>query len=139
MTDTEIDWRLSDKRHSIQRYRPVFMMFQIGLLIVGSLFWINAKTYDQGFSAEIYGTFALQFPAEMWAAIMMAGSAITWLGLIKPIRHKTIITGSLINALQFAALSYSAAFTGGEFVIAVFASIIFMTPHIWLAVEAMLD
>ena len=37
---------------------------------------ITAKLRAEAFSAETYGRFALMFPAEFWAGLMMAGAAI---------------------------------------------------------------
>ena len=139
MAAIDIDWALCGKRHSIARYRPLLMAFQILLFFAGSMFWIDARTSDVAFSTSVYGEFALQYPAELWAGAMMGFSTITWLGLIKPIRKNMVAIGAIGNAVQFMLLSYSAVFTGGEFVIGIFASSIFLTPHVWLSIEAVIE
>lgn len=111
------------------------MMFECGLFFIGALFWIEARLSGEAFAQDIYGRFALLFPAEAWAFLFMAGSAITINGLMKPVHHMRVTIGACIQFVNFSALTYSAAFTGGEFVIAVFASVMFATPHIWIAVE----
>lgn len=134
-----IDWRLCTELHSLARYRPIAMAFEIGLFFIGVLFWIEARLSGEAFSASIYGNFALVFPAEFWAMIMMCGAAITVNGLIKPVHRKRIALGAIVQIFNFGFISASAAFTGGEFVIAVFASVIFLTPHLWLAAEGLRD
>ncbi len=137
MRVVDIDWRLCADRHGLTRFRPIAMAFEFGLFFIGALFWIEARLQGEAFSADIYGDFALLFPAEFWAAGMMGGAAITINGLIKPIHHRMVAVGSFLQFANFSALSYSSAFTGGEFVIAVFASVMFVTPHIWLIFEGL--
>lgn len=137
MRVVDIDWRLCSDRYGLARFRPVAMAFEIGLFFIGSLFWIEARLQGDAFSADIYGNFALMFSAEFWAALMMAGAAITINGLVKPMHGKRVTIGSVIQFATFAGLAYSSAFTGGEFVIAVFASVMFVTPHIWLIFEGL--
>jgi len=137
MQDVNIDWRLCADRHSLSRFRPLAMAFEFGLFFIGALFWIEARLQGEAFSAGIYGNLALMLPAEFWAATMMAAAAITINGLIKPIHRVRVAIGSCLQLANFAALACSAAFTGGEFVIAVFASVMFVTPHIWLAFEGL--
>ena len=137
MRAVNIDWRLCSERHSLARYRPMAMAFECGLFFIGVLFWIDARLSGEAFSAEIYGDFALRVPAEFWAMLMMCGAAITINGLVKPVHRKRIALGAIVQIINFGLLSASAAFTGGEFVIAVFASVIFLTPHLWLAAEGL--
>lgn len=137
MQDVNIDWRLCSDRHSLARFRPLAMAFEFGLFFIGTLFWIEARLKGDSFSADIYGNVALLLPAEFWAVLMMGASAITINGLIKPIHNRRVALGSCLQLANFTALAYSAAFTGGEFVIAVFASVMFVTPHIWLAFEGL--
>jgi len=139
LTVIDIDWALCGKRHSIARYRPLLMGFQILLFIAGSLFWWEAKTSNEAFNVTLYGSFALQYPAELWAGAMMGFSTLAWIGLIKPIHKKMVAIGAIGNAIQFMLLSYSAVFTGGEFIVGVFASLLFLTPHVWLSIEAVIE
>ena len=134
-----IDWRLCTERHSLARYRPIAMAFEIGLFFIGVIFWIEARLSGEAFSANIYGNFATVFPSEFWSMMMMCGAAITFNGLIKPVHRKRIALGAIVQVFNFGFLSASAAFAGGEFVIAVFASVIFLTPHLWLAAEGLRD
>jgi hypothetical protein len=115
------------------------MGFQILLFIAGALFWWEAKTSSEAFNVTLYGSFALQYPAELWAGAMMGFSTLTWIGLIKPIRKNMVSVGAIGNAIQFMLLSYSAVFTGGEFIVGVFASLLFLTPHVWLSIEAVIE
>lgn len=137
MRAQSIDWRLCEDRHGLERLRPAAMAFQFGLFFVGCLFWVEAALSGEAFSQDIYGELALSLPAEFWAFATMAGSAITINGLIRPMHRMRVAIGAGITLSVFAALSYSAAFTGGEFVIAVFASVMFATPHIWLVREGL--
>lgn len=137
MRAVNLDWRLCAERHSLARYRPMAMAFEAGLFFIGVLFWIDARLSGEAFSAAIYGDFALRFPAEFWAMLMMCGAAITMNGLIKPVHRKRIALGAIVQIINFGILSASAAFYGGEFVISVFASVIFLTPHLWLAAEGL--
>ena len=137
MRAVNLDWRLCAERHSLARYRPMAMAFECGLFFIGVLFWIEARLGGEAFSAAIYGDLALRFSAEFWAMLMMCGAAITINGLVKPVHRKRIALGAIVQIINFGLLSASAAFYGGEFAIAVFASVIFLTPHLWLAAEGL--
>jgi len=112
---------------------------QIAILLIGTLFWIEARTTGGAFSERVFGEFALRFPAEMWAAWMMAGSAIIMLGLKKPERHWMIAFGSILQCLQYLALGYSAIMTGGEMVIGLHCTMYFAPSFMRTFVEAVRD
>lgn len=76
------------------------------------------------------------FPADMWAFCAMFCSAVLINGLMKPIKGRMVVLGSAVSCIQFIVLSYSAAFTGGEVVIGLYASVFFLPIHIWILIEA---
>lgn len=97
--------------------QPILSHMQLAIIVIGALFWIEAVTSGQAFSAQVFGRFALLFPAEMWAGTMMAGSAMCWIGLRHPVKSWMIAVGAGIQTIQYLALGYSAISTGGEMVI----------------------
>jgi hypothetical protein len=125
------------RRYSLDRHRPVLMVFEIMLFVIGVLFWVQAGLQAEAFNHETFGRFALMFPAELWAGAMMAGSAIAYIGLVKPIRRNMVAVGAAINAIQYSGLAYSSIFTGGEFVIGIHLIMLFVPAHIWMTWEAL--
>jgi hypothetical protein len=128
-------WGLINSR-SIDRFRPVLIALELGLLLIGSLFWIDTMMGGDSFSPKTWGAWACKWPAEFWAAVMIGGSVSTISGLMHPVTRARIVAGSVLNVLQFLALALSALLTGGEFVIAVFSLIFFVPMHVVLALEA---
>jgi hypothetical protein len=112
------------------------MMIDGGLLAIAALFWISIGFGVSAFSPETWGEWACQFPARAWAAIMALSAAMVVTGLMRPITSRRVAWGSLLQAAQFLALAYSATFTGGQFVIGVYSSVLFAPLHILLAVQA---
>jgi len=135
LTHTEVNWRFGD-RYSLDRARPFASWITLGFFLIGCAFWIEARLSGEGFSPELFGDFAYRFPAEMWAFAMMAGSAITYIGLIKPMRWHMVAIGAGINATQFMGLAYSAIFTGGEIVVGLHASVLFAPCYMWIMIRA---
>lgn len=123
---------------TLDRCRPAFMAAQIMLFIVASGFWAFSSLGGDTMHPAIYGTFATSIPAKFWAMIMMAGCAMIINGLVRPINNWMVATGGALLCVNFTALAYSAIFTGGQFVIGIFASVFFLTWHIWLTLEALL-
>jgi hypothetical protein len=119
--------------------QPVLRWISLGFLLIGSGFYLEARASDEAFSADIFGDFALMFPAEMWALAMMIGSALTYAGLVDPQRRWLIMSGGILNAVQFTGLAYSAIMTGGELVVGLHASILFAPCYLWTAYEAYRD
>ena len=58
-------------------------------------------------------------------------------GLLRPVTAMRVAIGAAVQAVQFAALAYSASFTGGQFVIGVYPSVLFVPFHLILMVEAL--
>lgn len=116
--------------------QPVLLGIEWGLLAIAVLFWVEARLSAEAFSAEIYGKFALQFPAELWAGLMLAGAAMTLIGLRDPVRRGMVVFGGTVMALQFLGLAYSSIATGGELIIGAFCSVIFAPLHVVMVWEA---
>ena len=102
---------------------------------VGALFWVYAVMGGDVMKPEVYGEFATSYPAEMWAGGIMGGTALIICGLIRPICNWQVAVGGAICCLNYIALTYSAVFTGGEFVIGVFCGVFFLSWHVWLTLE----
>jgi len=129
------NWRVA-RRYSLERFRPLLLLAQMILFVIGAAFWVMARHQIDAFNAATFGSFAVQFPAEMWAGAMMVGAAFAYVGLIRPIRRKLVAVGASVHVLHFTALSYSTTFTGGEHVIGLYASFFFSPLHLWMIVEA---
>lgn len=136
MQTSEAQWFGAYERYSICRFRPLLLAIEFLLCMIGCFFWVNAWLGYQGFNPWTYGDLAYMLPAKMWAASMMAGSAMCIIGLIKPIKKWMVIAGSAFLSVQFMVLAYSAIYTGGEFVIGIFSSNFFLTIHLWMLIEA---
>lgn len=119
--------------------QPVLLQLQVALVFVGCLFWVQASIRPEAFSEALYGSFALRFQAEAWAAAMMAPAAMCWVGLRQPIKRWMVAFGATIEAVQFIALAWSAIATGGEPIIGYFCSVIFAPLYAAMAAEAMRD
>lgn len=132
-----VGFRLALGCDSLDRYRHLWMMIEGGLLSIAILFWVSVGLGVSAFSPETWGEWACQYPAKMWAAIMGAGAALTITGLMRPITSRRVALGASLQAVQFLALAYSATFTGGQFVIGVYSSVLFAPLHIVLAVQAL--
>jgi hypothetical protein len=123
--------------NSIDRHRPVFMSMQGALFIIGVMFWVDAMGDGVGFKEETWGWLAYSFPAAGWAFLNMATSAITMIGLMRPVRNWMVIVGASSHIAQFLILSYSAVMCGGVFVIGLYASVFFLPMHLWILLEAL--
>lgn len=106
-------------------FAPFHLFYLCVQAVIGCLFWIEASVRDAAFSVETFGRFALMFPAEFWAGLMIAGSLMTFAGLMRPPHRPAILLGSGVNLVQFCALGYSAALTGGELVVGLYALLMF--------------
>lgn len=117
---------------------PFLVFFLLASTLIGSLFWAQAALRAEAFNVDTFGSFALHFPAEWWAGAMIVGSLLTFGGLMHPPKKWAICLGSVINAVQFTGLGYSALVTGGEPVVGMYASIMFAPASIitlWAAVQ----
>jgi hypothetical protein len=134
-----IDWRFGSEKHTIERYRPIAMLYQWGLFAIGALFWLDETLRGGGFDPSVYGELAYSIPAEMWAIAMMAASSLCIIGLMKPVARHHVFLGGAIHCAFFAILVYSAIFNHGEFAVGVFASFFIVTPNLMLAWKAFED
>lgn len=116
--------------------QPVLIGLEWGLMFIGIMFWLEARLSSEAFNEALYGKFALQFPAEIWAALMMGGAAMTLIGLRDPVRRGMVIVGGSIMTLQFLGLAYSSIATGGEFIVGAFCSVIFAPLHLVMVWES---
>jgi hypothetical protein len=117
---------------------PFLIFFLLASAVIGAMFWRQAIQQEGAFNVDTFGRFALMFPAEWWAGAMMAGSLLTFWGLTHPPKRWLMIAGSVVNALQFTGLGYSAILTGGEVVVGLYASIMFAPASLitlWAAVQ----
>ena len=109
---------------------------QWGLFLIGAIFWIDASLHSQGFNLEVFGSLAYSIPAKVWAVACMSASAFCIIGLMKPVKRWMVCVGASSHCLQFVLISYSAVFTGGAYVIGLYASILLLPLHAWLLYEA---
>lgn len=123
----------------LDRCRPCFLVSELLLFIVGSMFWAFTAMGGDVMHPQIYGDLACQFDAQLWAGAMMAGAAMVLNGLIRPINNWMVGLGGGLLCANFGLLTYSAIFTGGEFVIGVFAGVFFLSWHVWLTLEAVIS
>lgn len=123
-------------KNSLNRYRPALIYSQLSLFTLGVFFWVDATIGAGNFKLETWGYFAYAFPAKMWAAWNMGASAITMIGLIRPVNNRMVAFGAFLQCLQFLVISYSTIITGGEAVVGLFASVFFLPLHMWLLSEA---
>lgn len=133
MATVEIGWLA---RNSLARHRPLIQMAQIALFVIGALFWVDSLDGGKSFTPDVWGALAYSIPAECWAASFMLAAAITYIGLVKPVRNWMVITGAAMHCVQHLTLSYSATFTGGVPVIGLYASLFFLPLHLWLLIES---
>lgn len=119
--------------------QPLASQLQLALVVIGGLFWAQAVLQPEEFSADMFGRFALMFPAEMWAMAMMAPAAMVWIGLRNPIKHWMVAVGSGLQTVQFLALGYSTICTGGDFTTGSFCSVLFAPIYAKLFWEAVRD
>lgn len=116
--------------------RVGMMAIQVSIASVGAMFWVAARHQIEAFSEDTWGSFCLRFPAETWAMMMMAQSALIWAGLKDPLKWRWIAVGATMGVIHFSAIAYSAVYTGGEFVIGVWAIALFIPMHMVLAMAA---
>lgn len=131
--ETCIGWL---SKNSLNRYRPALSYMQFSLFIFGVFFWIDASLGEAGFKADTWGSLAYLIPAKAWAALNMGASAITIIGLRKPIQSWMVAAGAFLHCVQFLLISISATMYGGEMIVGLFASVYFLPLHMWLLYEA---
>lgn len=121
---------------AIDRFRPILMLIEVALLIVGCAFWISTQMGVDSFSPATWGEWACILPAELWAGVQMGAGALIVTGLMHPVTRNRIVIGCIVQIVQFLGLSASAMFSGGQFVIAVYPLVLFVPFHLILALEA---
>lgn len=125
--------------HSLARYAPALCMMQISLLLVGSIFWIDAMMGAKNFNPDTWGRLAYMLPAYVWAGLNMTASAVTFVGLIDPIKSRLVMVGGSLHCVQFAVLAYSITMTGGEVPVGLYAGVFFLPAHMWIVWRAWTD
>jgi hypothetical protein len=121
-----------------QRYlaQPILCQMQFSIIFVGAMFWIEARIDGEAFSADVFGEFALRFPAELWAFMIMGASALCWIGLRDPLKRWMVAVGAGLQAVQYLALGYSAIVTGGEMVVGLHCTTFFAPMYLIMFWEA---
>lgn len=107
--------------------QPVLLWLQLANFAIGASFWMMAQATDQAFGPAVYGDLAVSLPAEFWAALCMGGSMICAIGLLDPVKRWMVTVGSAVMIVNYFALSYSAAVTGGEMVVSIHATWVFVS------------
>ena len=133
MSDRTIGWLA---RNGLARYRPMFMLAEVALFVIGCIFWVDANAGASSFTADVWGHFAYSIPATYWAAFNMGCSSLTLAGLIRPVRNWMVIVGAGLSCVQYLILAWSAVFDGGAAVIGMYASLFFLPLHLWIVFEA---
>ena len=126
-------------RHSHYLSQTVLCQMQIAVVLIGALFWIEARMQGEAFSAAVFGQFATEFPAEVWAGVMMGASALCWIGLRHPVKRWMVAIGAGLQTVQYVALGYSAIATGGEMVIGLHCTVFFAPIYAVMFWEAIRD
>lgn len=123
---------------ALTRFRPIYFLMEGLLLLIAIAFWFSAY-FDAGsaFSPETWGEWACQYPAQMWAFFTMSGATLTIVGLLHPQKCAVVAMGAAIQIVQFSALGWSAAFTGGQFVIMIYEAAFFVPIHLLILVGAL--
>lgn len=116
--------------------RPMWIAFEGALLVVGLIFWASLMFGISAFDPTTWGAWACQFPALGWAGVQIAASVAIIYGLMRPITYQVAAAGALLHAVQYQALALSAMLTGGQVVIGIYPSVLFVPAHLVLAVEA---
>ena len=119
--------------------QPTLQQLQLATILIGALFWIEARMQGEAFSAAVFGDFALMFPAEMWASVMTGASAMCWVGLRHPVKRWLVVVGAGLQSVQYLALGYSAISTGGEMVIGLHCTTLFAPIYVVMLMEALRD
>lgn len=128
---------LAFRQHYLSQ--PILCQMQVAIIIIGALFWVEARLQGEAFDAGVFGSLAVRFPAEMWAGVMMGASAMCWIGLRHPVRRWMVAIGAALQTVQYLALGYSAIATGGEMVIGLHCTVLFAPIYMVMFWEALRD
>ena len=125
-------------KDAIEDARNYWIAMEIAMLLVGLLFWITLSVGISAFSPETWGAWACYFPARLWAGVQIVASALVIWGLMVPITWRLAVAGAVLHAVQLQFLAISAMASGGEVVIGIYPSVLFVPAHlliIWQAVR----
>lgn len=136
MRSTDQQWFGVYDRYSINRFRPLLLCVEGMLCFVGMLFWIFSWSGVSQIDPWTYGLVAFDVPAKFWAALIMGGSAMCVIGLLKPVKRWMITVGALVLSFVYAAITYSAVTSGGDISVAMFGSNLFLSFHLWIVWES---
>jgi hypothetical protein len=115
---------------------PLEIRLEFLLIWTGVAQWVLAVTTESQDNSATWGVLATMLPMEIWAIFMVAGSLMTWLGMLYPPHRGMVAVGSTIQVMHFTALGLSAAgWTGwsgmsfsvlyaGNYVVTVFAVVL---------------
>lgn len=115
--------------------REVWFLIQFSFLLVGVFSWVADGVGVDSFSPETWGEWACQFPAAFWGGCTAVFSAMVLSGLMRPMKRERIIVGASLQALQFTGIAYSAAFTGGQFAIALWPIVLLIPINLLVAYQ----
>lgn len=115
MSYAEFEMLLLGRSDYIRRHRPLLMQFQIMLLVVGMFFYVTGLLMPGTLSPDTWGELAYFQPAWVWGAINASASAITAIGLMRPVKNKMVAVGAAMHLVQFSAICTSCFFSGGDF------------------------
>jgi len=107
--------------HTLARYRPMFMVMELLLFAVAGFFWVTTDRAPATLTAHTWGAFAYAFPAQMWASLLMLASFTTFWGLVRPPARRMIALGLVLHVVNYSSLAASAAFSGGDIAVALYA------------------
>lgn len=112
------------------------VVFEGLLVLVGLAQWVFAVLHAQPLAVDTWGRAALLLPLEAWALAMTLGSLSVFLGLLYPPNVRLIRIGCFVQITHIGLLGVSAATTGGDPVVAVFAFGLLVPLHVFLALRS---
>lgn len=125
-------------RNGLNRYRPAILYSQYSFLIFGVMLWVDSVMGYGSLSQSTWGSVAYYIPAKLWALVIMGASAISIIGLKKPVKTWMVGIGAFLQCVQFSVISYSVIYTGGDVAVGILASVFFLPLHMWLFYEAVI-
>ena len=130
------DWHGFLGPRALDRYRPLWLVLEALLMTIAVLFWVSLGLEVSAFSPETWGNYACEWPAKLWGGLLFLATGATITGLMRPVTARRVAVGAAIQAAVFLILAVSASFTGGQFVIGAYLSILFVPMHLLLAAQA---
>lgn len=127
---------IAPNAHNLERFQPILILMEVGTFLVGCLIWVEAWTGDgTAFRPSTWGLAAWNASAEFWAAAIMGASALTIIGLMQPPKRWMVSVGALAHCVVLSGLGLSAALSGGDMAVAVFAFTALLPLHAWTFVS----